>query len=126
MMKFRSILVLILLVCLATLASGDGDSRGRRQSKFLRRKVARHLQRLTFRGTNPTFELPQCEGDCDKDSDCVSGLVCFQKKSGGTGVVPGCSGTDTTANDYCIDPGKTQRILGSISYHPLPYHLITM
>ena len=98
----------LVLVCLYTLINGD-DISGGRELKFLRRKDARNLQRLTFRGNNPTFKLAQCEGDCDKDSDCVSGLVCFQKNFGGTGIVPGCSRTDTTANDYCIDPGTAQR-----------------
>lgn len=108
MVKCLSISVLV-LACLSSPIYGDGISGGR-ESKFLRRKDSRNLQRLTFRGNNPTFALSQCEGDCDKDSDCVSGLVCFQKNFGGTGLVPGCSRTDPTSNDYCIDPGKAERL----------------
>ena len=43
-----------------------------------------------------------CQGDCDKDSDCAGGLVCFQR-SGKTNV-PGCWGTTTNNWDYCIAP----------------------
>jgi len=96
-------------MCLCSPIHGDAISGGR-ESNFLRRRDSRNLQRITVRGNNPIVALSHCEGDCDTDSDCVSGLICFQKKFGGTGLVPGCSRTDTTANDYCIDPGKSQRL----------------
>ena len=41
-----------------------------------------------------------CEGDCDKDSDCGIGLMCFQR--GGNEPVPGCSGTPKSGWDYCV------------------------
>ena len=34
--------------------------------------------------------------------DCASGLFCFQRT--GTGTVPGCIGTGSSAKDYCYDP----------------------
>ena len=44
-------------------------------------------------------------GDCDSDSDCKSGLYCFQRNSGKNQDVPGCSGGDRdhSATDYCTD-----------------------
>ncbi|KAL3935709.1 MAG: hypothetical protein SGBAC_008824 [Bacillariaceae sp.] len=52
------------------------------------------------------FELNQCEGDCDFDSDCGIGLVCWQRDAGDDGVVPSCTGDantiETGAEDYCI------------------------
>ena len=33
-------------------------------------------------------KLQRCEGDCDEDSDCEGGLMCFLRNLGGT--VPGC------------------------------------
>ena len=51
-----------------------------------------------------------CEGDCDEDSDCKSGMTCFQR-SGNT-QVPGCTTdkNDKTNNwthaDYCIHKYK--------------------
>jgi hypothetical protein len=48
----------------------------------------------------------ECAGDCDSDADCAAGLVCYQRD--GTGVIPGCTGTNsahgTNAWDYCILP----------------------
>jgi len=93
--------ILILSVCVIGATTSDNG-----QSKLLRRSGTRNLQKLTFRGNNPTVKLSQCEGDCDRDSDCVSGLVCYEKGRGGTGKVPGCSGTDTSSTDFCVDPGK--------------------
>jgi hypothetical protein len=41
-----------------------------------------------------------CEGDCDKDSDCQSGLTCFQRD--GDEPVPGCYGSAKKGSDYCV------------------------
>ena len=35
-------------------------------------------------------ELSLCEGDCDNDNQCASGLVCFQR-DGNVDNVPGCN-----------------------------------
>ena len=64
----------------------------------------RTLVSLKFVGADPSGMLGQCEGDCDNDGQCQSGLVCYQKDAGSPGTVPGCQGTDTSRNDYCIDP----------------------
>lgn len=68
----------------------------------------RQLQSLTTTGNdwNPrrAFPLGLCEGDCDDDSDCQAGLVCFQRD--GRTAVPGCRGRGTRNNDYCIDPAS--------------------
>eukprot|EP00934_Nitzschia_sp_Nitz4_P004866 Nitzschia sp. Nitz4//scaffold45_size130396//72961//74076//NITZ4_003455-RA/size130396-exonerate_est2genome-gene-0.63-mRNA-1//1//CDS//3329552416//4856//frame0 len=63
----------------------------------------RFLQTLDYVGSNPTG-LSQCEGDCDSDSDCSGSLICYQKDGGSPGTVPGCSGTDFSRTDFCIDP----------------------
>merc|ERR1719353_2034702 len=51
-------------------------------------------------------KLCACEGDCDNDSDCAPGLVCFQRDSS-SDVPPGCqaggAGDDGTT-DYCANP----------------------
>ena len=57
--------------------------------------------------TPPPDKMPLqfCEGDCDKDSECAPGLICFQRTH--FQAVPGCIGgeTDKTPADYCIlDP----------------------
>ena len=48
------------------------------------------------------FPLGNCEGDCDKKSDCMEGLECFQR--GGLEDVPGCEGLGQNGKDYCYDP----------------------
>jgi len=57
-------------------------------------------------GVNPTpagvGTLGLCEGDCDRDSDCASGLVCHQRS--GFTAVPGCDGEGTEGWDYCVQP----------------------
>ncbi len=42
-----------------------------------------------------------CQGDCDRDSDCASGLRCFQRS--GYTAVPGCTGSGSKDWDYCVD-----------------------
>jgi hypothetical protein len=46
-----------------------------------------------------------CEGDCDSDSDCESGLKCFLRS--GFKAVPGCSGRGHNGADYCYKPVST-------------------
>eukprot|EP00980_Cylindrotheca_fusiformis_P016491 scaffold4914_cov108-Cylindrotheca_fusiformis.AAC.3 len=52
------------------------------------------------------YELLECQGDCDWDSDCDVGLVCDFRDSGDGGVVPGCVGNaESFGNgnyDFCI------------------------
>jgi hypothetical protein len=44
--------------------------------------------------------------DCDYDSDCVLGLVCFQRGYDDGGDVPGCDGDATNiasgVEDFCV------------------------
>jgi hypothetical protein len=35
-------------------------------------------------------ELGRCEGDCDLYNDCGEDLVCFQRSSATTTLIPGC------------------------------------
>lgn len=46
--------------------------------------------------------------DCDYDSDCGFGLVCFRRGLGDPGGIPGCDGDAMTfgtgGEDYCISP----------------------
>ncbi len=66
-------------------------------------------------GIDPTQKLQVCQGDCDKDSECADGLVCFQRE--GFEPVPGCRGTGTNVWDYCIYPDP---YLNSIGRDPIP------
>ena len=43
----------------------------------------------------------QCEGDCDDDSQCASGLECFVRDEGSVEFVTGCSGLGTAGELYC-------------------------
>jgi hypothetical protein len=43
-----------------------------------------------------------CQGDCDRDTDCLPGLVCAQLNTGA--AVPGCAGRSTNNTDYCVAP----------------------
>lgn len=48
------------------------------------------------------YPLEKCRGDCDRDIDCKSGLMCTKRAAGDMDPIPGCFGvlaTDTT--DYC-------------------------
>lgn len=66
---------------------------------------------LELKGNNhfpaSAFPLGQCQGDCDNDSECAEGLVCFQRDF--TGAIPGCSGTPAWNHDYCINPADLEQ-----------------
>ena len=63
---------------------------------------------LYFQGWDITGTLGECEGDCDADSECDSGLYCYHTDGLPDPILPGCSGTVATNVDYCIDS----------TYHP--------
>ena len=55
-------------------------------------------------GAKPKMKMQICQGDCDKDSDCATGLKCFLRSTGER--VPGCltgGGGDVANYDYCYD-----------------------
>lgn len=62
------------------------------------------------------FPLGICQGDCDEDSECDSGLICYQRSRGE--AVPGCSGgeADQSETDFCIkvttEEPEERQILG--------------
>eukprot|EP00980_Cylindrotheca_fusiformis_P003621 scaffold814_cov100-Cylindrotheca_fusiformis.AAC.3 len=82
-----------------------------RHDELIEQQQRRHLSSsssssLVLYGSDPRFRLRQCEGDCDRDSDCEGNdddLVCFQR-GGPYEPVPGCLGgeTDGTLSDYCV------------------------
>ena len=47
-----------------------------------------------------TGSLGECEGDCDTDTDCATGLVCFQRSA--NEAVPGCLGSGENNMDFCV------------------------
>ncbi len=52
------------------------------------------------------FPLNECEGDCDRNSDCKGNLICFEREGGE--LVPGClGGEEGSSTDYCIRPDAT-------------------
>ncbi len=55
------------------------------------------------------YKCGRCEGDCDYDSDCEDGLICFRRD--GFETVPGCTGAggsrDVKGKDFCISKGQT-------------------
>lgn len=72
--------------------------------------------RLNQVGGNPDTsvnKLQQCEGDCDRNSECAPGLVCLERNDGGQ--VPGCRGDPNTyvTWDYCITPGPQLTVVDS-------------
>ena len=49
--------------------------------------------------------LGMCQGDCDSDSHCRSGLKCYHSHKGGN-TVTGCEGKTHLLHDYCYSPLK--------------------
>lgn len=52
---------------------------------------------------DPTIKLGRCEGDCDSDNDCKTGLKCFHTDNYAAGP-PECSGSIFGLYDYCYLP----------------------
>jgi len=65
------------------------------------------MEGMNLRDVNDTShkssrsKLGKCQGDCDNNSQCKSGLKCFQRS--GYTKVPGCEGRGKKDWDYCTD-----------------------
>eukprot|EP00934_Nitzschia_sp_Nitz4_P005076 Nitzschia sp. Nitz4//NODE_293_length_29386_cov_71.949235//2837//4960//NITZ4_additional_000031-RA//-1//CDS//3329531815//5066//frame0 len=73
------------------------------------------------------FPLGFCEGDCDTDTDCADGLVCFQR--GRYEAVPGCDGGEEmySRSDFCIiDPNLSSAPSTQPSSSPTASPTITL
>jgi len=67
-----------------------------------------------------SFPLGRCESDCDDDTECQTGLVCYER-SDESEIVPGCTiGEPDGASDYCVDPADIPPLLKDIgdNYDP--------
>ena len=58
---------------------------------------------VTFVGWELLEPLQNCQGDCTRDADCASGLICFQRNDP-TQAIPGCTivGFVPSIADFCI------------------------
>lgn len=56
--------------------------------------------------TTPGYPLQACQADCDDDSECDEGLICYQRQD--IEAVPGCDGDPEAFpfEDFCIDLGN--------------------
>ena len=52
------------------------------------------------------YPCSACEGDCDDDSHCASGLLCFSRIQGSVEFVPGCKGMGIPGMDFCYNPNS--------------------
>ena len=95
-------------------SGGDTDSSGR---DYCFVPPPNYLFRVGNNGAPAeVFPLGQCLGDCDNDSECAEGLVCYQRN--GDEETPGCYGPGRTGDDYCVDPHQTVTPSSSPSISP--------
>eukprot|EP00980_Cylindrotheca_fusiformis_P013668 scaffold3515_cov126-Cylindrotheca_fusiformis.AAC.17 len=108
-MKYSSIVAAFLLPSLASAKLGE-TRQGNRQLQD---------EPLVQIGVNPSSTLGRCEGDCDRDSDCESGLECFRVTEAYT-VIPGCSGgaQDDSLFDYCVPSGASLPSVRQVGLDP--------
>ena len=65
-------------------------------------------------------KLGECEGDCDRDSDCQTGMLCYQR-SKSSQQVPGCKiggKMDIPTHDYCYYANRQTFYMSDIWYEP--------
>ena len=58
-------------------------------------------------GTQSRGKLGECEGDCNRNSDCEGNLVCHQRNSYDP-IPSGCRGRLSWRTDYCVKPGNNR------------------
>jgi len=83
-------------------ALGENRTHRKRESKT---DMTGKLNGLRKPGSARTrTKMKECEGDCDRDSDCEGTLKCFQRR--GFRPIPGCKGSGEKGWDYCSKEGN--------------------
>ena len=63
-------------------------------------------------GISRGYLCAECEGDCDSDADCESGLICTERS--GNEAVPGCTGEggdrDVYGKDVCTKMPEPENV----------------
>jgi len=103
----KGISALLLLLVVAVLRDGGKSNQ---VSTWMRRGLTtttqRHYDRralekaVVVSNNPPKGSLKLCQGDCDHDTDCASGLACFQRNPGE--AIPGCVGDPSNRASFCI------------------------
>jgi hypothetical protein len=69
---------------------------------------------LMNKGDNPSTTLQECEGDCDSNTNCASGLQCYFRESSAN-IPPGCRTgygvNDVPSHDYCYNPDRANDVI---------------
>ena len=74
---------------------------------------------LVFYGSTPDCRLPECAGHCNSDSDCDSGLFCYQPRTRGiNNSVPGCETVPYDNTNYCVAKELKPSSVPSQSFEP--------
>lgn len=86
------------------LYSACSSSTGSKHRGYTTYRKATTLTDLGGSGCTSSSKCGQCNGDCDRDSDCASGFKCFQRSTSAQ-LVPGCAAGgsgDVPTHDYCF------------------------
>lgn len=107
---FSSITVTLLLFSLSSSSAKLGIGTKERSLQTSQEECYTNAQRngfnygISYIGADPSYRIGQCSGDCDDDSDCSPGLICYQRDA--YVGIPGCVGgvSDSSNTDFCIRP----------------------
>ena len=89
---------------------------------------SRKMTALQDLGAAPVkfYPLGLCQGDCDYDYQCQTGLKCFKRSNGES--VPGCTGAASVSptTDFCYDPNGSapSQLPSPFTMMPIP-HFVT-
>ena len=76
------------------------------ESKFLNPDGSSCGTQFSGGNSETASNLQACNGECDNDSQCASGLKCFQRDN--NEQIPGCVGSHSGDDwDYCYDPAAS-------------------
>ena len=103
-----------LAVAIVAAAVGSAEAWAGLQTSTDAEKAKAHLNTKTLTTHNyqahtlanvKKHGLGMCQGDCDSDSHCRSGLKCYHSHQSGN-IVTGCEGKTHLLHDYCYSPLK--------------------
>eukprot|EP00980_Cylindrotheca_fusiformis_P019671 scaffold6864_cov67-Cylindrotheca_fusiformis.AAC.1 len=113
-------IALIVLPYFPTITAKLGEPNGHHDNNnYNNRNLQEDEPPIVKVDTNPPNRLGLCEGDCDNDGECDTGLRCFQRTEPYM-AVPGCSGgaQDDSFFDYCIRNGQRFPLLSQVGVDP--------
>lgn len=122
--KMKQIFISVVIIIVANFVHVGADSTNEEDettSSYLRQpRVTKSIFRSQSGQCSKESPCDECEGDCDRDSDCKGDLKCFHRDEDDDPLTPGCKEQDVRTSKCCASGSESKAAWREV--HVVPSH----